>query len=158
MNGNNLIFNGVQDLTYANSGRITASLYVSGLDDSATYPRNFLYTNSAGQLLSAPGHMGGMLPVAAEASGAVSATVNYTTPVNVSAAPSTVTPPSGVGVNSVFEITDSRANSSVNNILVDFSGVGANFHGSLQNFTMNSNASFGRFRYLGGSIGWIVEK
>jgi hypothetical protein len=158
MGGNNLTFNGTQDLSYTDAGRITAGLYVSGLDDSATYPQNFLYTDNNGQFLSAPGHLAGMLPVGTEVSGAVSAVANYLTPVDVSAGISTVTPPTGVSDNTVFEIVDSRANASTNNITVGFSGVGENLYGTLSDFVINTDGAFSRFRYLGGTIGWIVEK
>lgn len=160
MGGNNLVLNGTQDLTYTDAGRLTLSLYLNSLDDtvSGIPPDNFLYTNGAGQVMSAPNHMGGMLPVNAETSGVVTVQVNHLTPINVSVSGATVTPPTGVSTSEVFEITDSRANASTNNILIDFSGAGETFHGALQNFTINSDAGFARFRFLGSPIGWIVEK
>lgn len=158
MNGNDVTFNGAEDFVINHNGRLAASLYASGLDDSSVYPQNFLYTDSSGQFMSAPGHLAIMLPVATEASGTLTAGVNRLTPVNVSEATATVNPPAGPSTNDVFEISDSRANASTFNILIDFSGAGQTFHGAVQNFTMNSDAAFSRFRYLGGSIGWITEK
>lgn len=159
LGGNSLTLNGVQDLVYTDAGRLTLSLYTSGLDDSAAFPRNFLYTNQNGQLLSAPGQLGGMLLVAPETSGNAVAGVNLLTPVNVSEDPATITPPTGVVVNSVFEVTDSRANAGTNNIVINFSGAGETLHGSASStFTMNSDAAFARFRFLGSPIGWIIEK
>lgn len=159
LGGNSLTLNGTQDLVYTDAGRLTLSLYVSGLDDSAAFPKNFLYTNHNGQLMSAPGQMGGMLPVAIETSGSSVAVVNFLTPVNVSEDPASITPPTGVAVNSVFEVTDSRANAGTNNITINFSGVSETLHGSASStFVMNSDAAFARFRFLGSPIGWIVEK
>lgn len=161
MNGNNLILNGTQDLTYTDAGRLTLALYASGLDDSiSTNPANFIYTNSAGQLMSSPIYRAGQLLVASEASGTVNAALNYLTPINVSSTIATVIPPTGsLSTNSLFAVVDSRANAGANNILINFSGVGALLYGSSGNtYTLNNNASFASFRYLGGTIGWIVEK
>lgn len=99
------------------------------------------------------------LPVATEGSGSVSAKLSYLTPINVTGASSTVTPPTPLGANSRFELVDSRANSPTNNILVDFIGAGQKLYGSTsQNYTLNSSGAFVRFRYLNSTIGWIVEK
>lgn len=99
-----------------------------------------------------------LLPVSTEASGAVSAPLNFLTPINTISVTTTVAPPSGLTVNSRFELVDSRANSSTNNIVVNFSGAGLNFYGGLNNYTINANGAFVKFRYLGTSIGWVVEK
>lgn len=100
-----------------------------------------------------------LLPVATEGSGAITAKLNYLTPINVAGATSTVTPPAPLGANSRFELVDSRANSPTNNILVDFIGAGQKLYGSSsQNYTLNSSGAFVRFRYLNSTIGWIVEK
>lgn len=158
LNGNRLTFNGAQDLIFQDNGRLGATLYTSGLDDSSNTVNNFLFTNATGTFFSAPIHLAGMLPVVTESSGIFTAQVNKLTPVNVSVSGATVSPPGSPATNNVFEISDSRANSSANNILINFSGASQLFHGVAQNFVINSNASFSRFRYLGGSIGWIVEK
>ena len=76
----------------------------------------------------------------------------------MSLATAQVTPPTGVAVDSQFALTDSRANAATYNILVDFSGAGETFHGALQNYQINSDTAYANFRYLGGSIGWIVSK
>ena len=101
----------------------------------------------------------GLLPVATEASGTVSAALNYLTPINTASGTSTVTPPSAITVNSRFEIVDSRGNAGTNSILINFSGAGEKLYGSsTENYTINGNGAFARFRYLGATIGWVVEK
>lgn len=158
--GFNLTINGTQDLAYTDAGRLTLSLYTSGLNDSGimAQPTNFIYTDTNGQLLSSRIHRAGLLPVNVEVSGNLTAEINHLAPVNVGSGVSTVTPPASPAVNDIFEVVDSRANAGTFNITVGFSG-GGPFHGSItQNYIMNSNASFARFRYLGGAIGWIVEK
>ena len=101
----------------------------------------------------------GLLPVATEGSGSVSASLNYLTPINTSSVSSTVTPPSAITVNSRFEIVDSRGNAGTNNILINFSGAGEKLYGSsTENYTINGNGAFARFRYLGATIGWVIEK
>lgn len=101
----------------------------------------------------------GLLPIATEASGTVSASLNYLTPINTTSVTSTVSPPSGISLNSRFEIVDSRGNAGTNNILINFSGAGQKLYGSsVENYTINGNGAFARFRYLGATIGWVVEK
>lgn len=101
----------------------------------------------------------GLLPVAVETSGTVSAQLNYLTPINTTSVSSTITPPSAITVNSRFEIIDSRGNAGSNNILVNFSGAGQTLYGSsTENYTINVNGAFARFRYLGATIGWVIEK
>lgn len=97
------------------------------------------------------------LPVATETSGAVTAALNYLTPINTTSATSTVTPPTA-STNARFEIVDSRGNAGTNAILINFSGAGQKLYGVTDNFTMNFDGAFARFRYLNATIGWIVEK
>ncbi len=119
----------------------TATLWTSGI--------NLYYENEPLSLL----------PVAVETSGTVSASLNYLTPINTASVPTTVSPPSGLTVNSRFEIVDSRGNAETNNILINFSGAGQKLFGSsTENYTMNGNGAFARFRYLGATIGWVIEK
>ena len=100
-----------------------------------------------------------LLPVSAEGTGSVTAILNRLTPINTTSASSTVTPPTPLGLNSRFEVVDSRGNANTNNILINFSGAGQRLYGSTtENYTMNSDGAFTRFRYLGATIGWIVEK
>lgn len=99
-----------------------------------------------------------LLPVATETSGTVTAVLNYLTPINTGIS-STVIPPAPLGVNSRFEIVDSRGTAATNNILVNFSGAGQRLYASTtENYTINTNGAFTRFRYLGATIGWVVEK
>lgn len=100
-----------------------------------------------------------LLPVAVESTGTFTAALNYLTPVNVSGAAATVSPPTPIGVNSRFELVDSRGRSATNNITVNFSGAGQRLYGSTtENYTMNGSGAFAGFRYLGATIGWIVER
>lgn len=99
-----------------------------------------------------------LLPVATETSGTVTVALNYLTPINTGIS-STVTPPTPLGLNSRFEIVDSRGTANTNNILINFSGAGQRLYASTtENYTINTNGAFTRFRYLGATIGWVVEK
>ncbi len=158
--GFDLSINGTQDLKYTDAGRLSLSLYTSGLNDSGlmTQPTNFLYTNATGLVLSANIHRAGLLPVNVEVSGNTTAELNHLIPINVASGVSTVTAPSTPAVNDIFEVCDSRANAGTYNITVNFSGISPLHGSSTETYLMNSDAAFARFRYLGGTIGWIVEK
>lgn len=108
-------------------------------------------------IVSTSGSSSSILPLAPETSGTFSATSSYLTPVNVTAESGIVTPPSGTA-DLRFALVDSRSNSSVYNILVDFSGAGEKLYSSLQNYYINQNGGYATFRYLNSTIGWVVEK
>ncbi len=98
-----------------------------------------------------------LMAVAPETSGNISAAANYLTPINVSATGSIVTPPGGA-TDLRFGLVDSRANASIYNITVNFSGAGELFYGSTQNYLINYDGAYSTFRYLNPTIGWVVEK
>ncbi len=79
-------------------------------------------------------------------------------PVNCTAVPVTITPPSNPNLGDKFAIADSRANSSINNITIDFASTGQLLHGSLDTFILNQDGGYEEFRYIGGDVGWISEK
>lgn len=98
-----------------------------------------------------------LMAVAPETSGNISATANYLTPINVSATGSIVAPPAGSS-DLRFGLVDSRANSDIYAITVNFSGAGELLYGSLQNYILDQNGAYATFRYLNPTIGWVVEK
>lgn len=143
--------------TYLVSGVITTKGVNLPAQDSNPSGDNTVWCS--GINIFAGGEPLGLLPVATEASGTVSAALNYLTPINTTSISTTVTPPSGITVNSRFQIVDSRANAASNNILINFSGAGEKLYGSsTENYTINGDGAFAKFRYLGATIGWVVEK
>ncbi|MDJ0689238.1 MAG: hypothetical protein QNJ41_12085 [Xenococcaceae cyanobacterium MO_188.B32] len=79
-------------------------------------------------------------------------------PVDCTAVPITTTPPSNPTIDDLFAVADARANSSINNITIDFAGAGQLLHGSLDIFVLNQDGGYAEFRYIGGEVGWISEK
>lgn len=108
-------------------------------------------------IVTTSGSSSSLLPVAVETSGAISPALEYLTPVNTLLTSGVITPASP-STNSRFAIVDSRANASVNNILINFSGATQKLYGSLQNYIINEDGGYITFRYLNSTIGWVAEK
>lgn len=77
--------------------------------------------------------------------------------VDVSGGPVTVTPPASPNAGDRFGVSDSRANASVSNIAVSFTGAGDNFHGGANDHTIDTDAGAVEFIYTGATVGWIIH-
>jgi len=77
--------------------------------------------------------------------------------VDVSGNIATVNPPPFPQPLDIFGVSDTRSNSSVNNITIDFVAAGNNLNGSLQNYLLNADAGYVEFIYINTSIGWIAK-
>lgn len=163
LTGDRTVTAGSADLTFnmgANTFTVSGVVTTKGVNlaTQPTNPGNSETVWASGINLYLGGEPLSLLPVAAETSGTVTATLNYLTPINTGIA-STVTHPTPLGLNSRFEIVDSRGTANTNNILINFSGAGQRLYASTtENYTINTNGAFTRFRYLGATIGWVVEK
>lgn len=78
--------------------------------------------------------------------------------VNTTSTAIEVTPPASPSIGDCFAVVDGTGNGSNNNITVDFSGSGENFHGSSQDYIMNLDNDYGEFLYVGSTVGWIRKK
>ena len=76
-------------------------------------------------------------------------------PIDVTTNARTVTPPSNPTFASLFGVVDSRGNAATNNITIDFISAGENFHSSSQNYVLNTNNEFAKFRYVNNIVGWV---
>ena len=95
---------------------------------------------------------------ATEGSGTLDAVKSLVLPVDVSGGAATVNPPSGTPQpKDWFGVVDSRAKASLNNIDIDFTTAGDNFHGeSATDYAINVDRGFARFIYVNSVIGWIL--
>lgn len=87
----------------------------------------------------------------------LTAVLNTLHPVDVRAGSAAVTPPTSPTAGATFVVCDSRANSATNNITVNFVGASQKLYGADTNYVFNVNGLTKRFRYINGTIGWIVE-
>lgn len=78
--------------------------------------------------------------------------------VNTTSTAIQVTPPASPSIGDCFAVVDGTGNGSNNNITVDFSGSGENFHSASQNYVMNLDNDFAEFLYVGSTVGWIRKK
>lgn len=80
--------------------------------------------------------------------------------VNCLSAAITVTAPTNVEKGDRFALIDSRANSSNNNIVVDFTSNDGGFplFGSFQNYTINEDGAYVEFCFVNETVGWIAAK
>lgn len=90
-------------------------------------------------------------------SGNPTASDTFLIPIDVSSAGRTVTPPAVPNFRTIFGVVDSRANCSVNNIVIDFTGAGDNYYGTSQNYTMQVDGEMAIFRYVSATVGWVKE-
>jgi len=96
-----------------------------------------------------------IMPVAAEATGAVQAINGTLHPINVSAGTSLVTPPADPVIGDMFGVVDSRGASATFNITVDTSG--PKLHGASADRVISTNSACVMFRYVDATVGWIVQ-
>lgn len=154
--GNNLTFD-MGASTFTVSGVVTTKGATLAAQPTNPGSTETLWTSGINLYLGS--EPASLLPVATEGSGTFTARLNHLTPINTSGVAASVTPPTALSVNSRFELVDSRGYAATNNIVVNFSGGAAPFYGaSDQSYTINTAGGFTRFRYLGATIGWVVEK
>lgn len=79
-------------------------------------------------------------------------------PIDCRANSVTVSPPLSPVSGSKFALVDSRANSFSHNIIVDFASAGQLFCGTLDSYILNQNSAYASFLFVGGDIGWVVQK
>jgi len=68
-----------------------------------------------------------------------------------------VAPPVSPTAKSYFMVCDSRASSATNAITVDFVSASQKFYGADSNSVINTNGRCVTYRYINGTIGWIVQ-
>jgi len=97
------------------------------------------------------------LPVAQERNANFTISSQSLYPVDCRGGSISITPPANPSFNFQFAISDSRANSETNNIIIDFAGANQLVHGSLNTSVLNYNSAYSQFRFIGGAIGWIKQ-
>lgn len=97
------------------------------------------------------------LSIESEGTTTVNAVNGALSPVDVSGGIATVNPPGTPQSQDTFAVTDSRANAAVNNITVDFTTAGDNFHGAAAtDYVINVNRGYAQFLYVNATIGWVL--
>jgi len=95
--------------------------------------------------------------IADEVSGTITVSVGDLVPVNVTSSAVTINPPASPSQGDTFAIVDSRGNAATNLITVDFVNASQLLFGTSENYELNADGGFARFRYINSTIGWIVE-
>lgn len=95
------------------------------------------------------------LTLVGEVSGNTTAAFGEDLPVNSTGGAVTITAPSNPVANNMFGVIDSRAQSAINNIIVDFGS--DNFYGSTGTDTLNTNGAHTSYKYIDSTIGWVRE-
>lgn len=96
--------------------------------------------------------------IGSESTNTINAVIGEILPVDVRTSVAIINPPNLPQPLDTFAITDSRANSSINNINIDFVTAGQLLHGSIQNYVMNDDSAYVEFVYINSTIGWINKK
>lgn len=131
------------------------------VNDIATVGQVLKLVNTSGLVEFADESGGGgggatLLTMAVEVSANSTGIIGSELPVNSTAGLISITEPSNPSADDEFVVFDSRATSSTNNIVVNFTT--ENLHGSTGSDVLNINGSYAKYRYVNGTIGWRREK